>query len=972
MASAQAFTTTLTLVIIFIMLTSARCGELFCAAARPNSTTLLRDVLAIKAFKKAVFDPLGALEDWTGDDPCNGPWKYIECSDASLNKTIIQLSLSNLQLGGNLPSSLQVLSELKSLDLGNNDFHGQIPKWIGKLTKLMALDLQSNDLDGAIPRELGKLNELFFLRITNNSLSGSLPEEFGKLSSLKILACENNFLSGPFPPSLMKLTNISHLHMDHNQFTGSLPDWLGQFSELVHLVLNDNLIVGSLPSELGNCFKLQQLKLDNNLIEGPIPATFGFLTALVDMRIHNNSLSGFIPTAFNNLISLHVLDLGANNLQGSIPNNMGNLESLVFLNLEKNKLSGIIPSSFAEFSTIEIINLCENKLKGIIPDLGLSSNLYLLELEDNLLTGLVPPSLRKTGLELLLHGNPLCSEATNKELSSCSLRHHLHAMGSMPSTCICPSGMILRSLYMESQNSAHCDCVAPLLIELFFPRVLFQRCTSHKQERLGSNLARELYLESWQVIVQSVAQNDTGTDAIFLILPVVGLFLDSPTLMRIKKKLYAPYLSAVWFDGEFGWFDYTVLQFIMPLGPGEMNRYPSEAINQSSPRPSKSIVETLLIIVSSIIGGIGVLLALLFTTILLWRRRLRNKEPHHIYKRSHNVASFCDIELDPVFSGSCSNVSVERDESLAKIFTMDELNICSRNFCSKNLIATGGSGAVYRGTLQDGTAVAIKKLWGLAECGDEEFQNEIQMSRHRHGSSHLMQLLGYCAQQDERVLVYELMPHGSLLDYLKGGRQEYPVAFLDWRTRIQIALDTARGLRHLHESNPPVVHRDVKPSNILLDENFHAKVADFGLSKVFLFSESSHVTTRVIGTFGYLAPDYSMTGKLTVKSDVYSFGAVLLELLSGQNILFLNEEGNTDFLIPWAKPLLKHEKTRNLVIDPGLRDECPTKAAELMVGLILSCLELDPDRRPKMITVESILDVISDIPITVESNNNSA
>ncbi|CAM6037844.1 unnamed protein product [Sphagnum compactum] len=297
-----------------------------------------------------------------------------------------------------------------------------------------------------------------------------------------------------------------------------------------------------------------------------------------------------------------------------------------------------------------------------------------------------------------------------------------------------------------------------------------------------------------------------------------------------------------------------------------------------------------------------------------------------------------------------------------KIFTLEELSTAAANFSAEALIGRGGFGAVYIGKLSDGTPIAVKRLSGLSMQGEAEFRTEVGMIAHQLYSPHLVRLLGYSSQGDERILCYELMTRGSLLDYLKDGTYTIPLAVLDWRTRIQIARDAAAGLRFLHESDPPVVHRDVKPNNILLDECYNAKVADFGLSKLYPDSRSSHVTTRVVGTFGYLAPDYSITGRLTVKSDVYSFGVVLLEILSGRSSTVSDEENKEPFLVPWAKPLLNNKKRVMDVVDPVLEGAHPAKGAEMVGSLISSCLQLDPDRRPNMNTVHNILSLVYDIP----------
>eukprot|EP00252_Welwitschia_mirabilis_P017499 TRINITY_DN3877_c0_g1_i1.p1 TRINITY_DN3877_c0_g1~~TRINITY_DN3877_c0_g1_i1.p1 ORF type:complete len:326 (-),score=61.72 TRINITY_DN3877_c0_g1_i1:801-1778(-) len=236
----------------------------------------------------------------------------------------------------------------------------------------------------------------------------------------------------------------------------------------------------------------------------------------------------------------------------------------------------------------------------------------------------------------------------------------------------------------------------------------------------------------------------------------------------------------------------------------------------------------------------------------------------------------------------------------AQVFTYKQLQAATGNFSSSNIIGNGGFGSVYRGVMQDGTKVAIKLLDHASKQGEHEFRVEVDVLSRLH-SPYLLGLVGYCADHDRRVLVYEYMPNGSLQEHLYSDGSPGTPPKLDWETRMRIALDAARGLEYLHEYvDPPVIHRDFKSSNILLDGNYHAKVSDFGLAKLGSEKAGGHVSTRVLGTQGYVAPEYALTGHLTTKSDVYSYGVVLLELLTGRVPVDMKRPPGQGVLVSWV------------------------------------------------------------------------
>ncbi|CAL5188244.1 unnamed protein product [Lathyrus oleraceus] len=291
-----------------------------------------------------------------------------------------------------------------------------------------------------------------------------------------------------------------------------------------------------------------------------------------------------------------------------------------------------------------------------------------------------------------------------------------------------------------------------------------------------------------------------------------------------------------------------------------------------------------------------------------------------------------------------------------KVFSYGDLKLATKSFKSDALLGEGGFGKVYKGWLNaetlapvkagSGMMVAIKKMKPDSLQGVQEWQSEINFL----GSiSHpnLVKLLGYCSENDELLLVYEFMPRGSLESHLF--RRNTNREQLSWKTRLEIAIDAARGLAFLHSSEKQVIYRDFKASNILLDGNYNAKISDFGLAKFGPSEGDSHVTTRIMGTFGYVAPEYIASGHLYVKSDVYGFGVVLLEMLTGLQVLDTERPTGKQNLVEWIKPSLTDERMlKSSIMDCRLEGQYSPKAALETAKIILKCLESDPKKRPSM------------------------
>ncbi|KAI5008754.1 probable serine/threonine-protein kinase PBL7 isoform X2 [Hordeum vulgare subsp. vulgare] len=302
----------------------------------------------------------------------------------------------------------------------------------------------------------------------------------------------------------------------------------------------------------------------------------------------------------------------------------------------------------------------------------------------------------------------------------------------------------------------------------------------------------------------------------------------------------------------------------------------------------------------------------------------------------------------PDRSNSRSSSSVRRGGSIphgpAKIFTFRELAIATKNFRKDCLLGEGGFGRVYKGHMENGQVIAVKQLDRNGFQGNREFLVEVLMLSLLHHPN-LVRLIGYCADGDQRLLVYEYMLLGSLENHLHDRPPDREP--LDWNARMRIAVGAAKGLEYLHDkANPPVIYRDFKPSNILLSEDYYPKLSDFGLAKLGPVGENTHVSTRVMGTYGYCAPEYAMTGQLTVKSDVYSFGVVFLELVTGRRAIDHTKPDGESNLVAWARPMFRDRRKFCQMADPLLQGRYPKRGLYQALAVAAMCLQEKAASRP--------------------------
>ncbi|KEH42442.1 putative protein kinase RLK-Pelle-Extensin family [Medicago truncatula] len=531
-------------------------------------------------------------------------------------------------------------------------------------------------------------------------------------------------------------------------------------------------------------------------------------------------------------------------------------------------------------------------------------------------------------------------------------------------------GLSCRDPLTTTPFGSPCGCVFPLKVGLLLdvaPLVVFPVL-----RELEIELAFGTYLKQSQVRIMGVSadiQNQERTIVDIYLVPL-GEKFSNTTVVLISRRFWHKKVPLN--RSLFG--DYTVLYTNYPGMPSSP---PHGTITGSGPLPSGSAagilpftanfinkneemtLRTIIIIsASSIILFLG-LVGAFFIIFKLRKLRRPSGAVHPPFTSSLNKSSAMESMLSSriTSSSSMSHTSNLATSALSvKTFSLSELEKATNKFSSQRLLGEGGFGRVYHGRLDDGTDVAVKQLRrDIHQSGDREFIVEVEMLCRFHHRN-LVKLIGICTEGHKRCMVYELIRNGSVESHLHGvDRINHP---LDWEARKKIALGAARGLAYLHEdSNPRVIHRDFKASNVLLEDDFTPKVSDFGLARE--ATEGSHsIPTRVVGTFGYVAPEYAMTGHLLVKSDVYSYGVVLLELLTGRKPVDMSQPLGEENLVVWARPLLKSREGLEQLVDPTLAGTYDFDEMTKVAAVASMCVHLEVTKRPFMGEVVQALKLI--------------
>uniref|UniRef100_A0A7I4BPG7 non-specific serine/threonine protein kinase n=1 Tax=Physcomitrium patens TaxID=3218 RepID=A0A7I4BPG7_PHYPA len=850
------------------------------------------------------------LHDWDveSQSPCG--WMGVNCNNVTFE--VVALNLSELALGGEISPSIGLLGSLQILDLSGNNISGQIPVEICNCTSLTHLDLSSNNLGGEIPYLLSQLQLLEVLNLRNNRLSGPIPSSFAGLSNLRHLDMQFNSLSGPIPPLLYWSETLQYLMLKSNQLTGGLSDDMCKLTQLAYFNVRDNKLAGPLPAGIGNCTSFQILDLSYNSFSGEIPYNIGYLQVST-LSLEANQLTGGIPDVLGLMQALVILDLSNNKLEGQIPPILGNLTSLTKLYLYNNNISGPIPVEFGNMSRLNYLELSGNRLTGEIPsELSYLTGLFELDLSNNQLSGTIPENISSlAALNLLnLHGNqlngsisPALQQLTNLTLLNLASNNFT---GSVPEEI----GMIVNlDILNLSRNSLSGQIPSSIsnLEHLLSIDLHDNKLNGTIPMALG-NLKSLGFLDLSQNHLQGPIPLELGQ---LLELSYLNISYNHLSGTIPRNQVFSRFPTSSYFGNPLLCLNSTFSCGLNPQQPREATSQRPGALGPSA---------TWGITISALI-----LLALL--TIV----GIRYAQPHVFLKASNKT-----VQGPPSFVIFHLGMAPQSYEEMMRI---------TENLSEKYVIGRGGSSTVYRCSLKNGHPIAIKKLYNQFSQNVHEFETELRTLgniKHRN----LVTLRGFSMSSIGNFLFYDYMENGSLYDHLHGHVKNK----LDWNTRLKIASGAAQGLAYLHKDcKPQVVHRDVKSCNILLDVDMEPHVADFGIAKN-IQPARTHTSTHVLGTIGYIDPEYAQTSRLNEKSDVYSFGIVLLEILANKKAV--DDEVN---LLDWVMSQLEG-KTMQDVIDPHVRATCKdVDALEKTLKLALLCSKLNPSHRPSMYDVSQVL-----------------
>lgn len=844
------------------------------------------------------------------------------------------LNISNNVFSGNLSWEFSRLQELEVLDVYNNNFSGPLPFGISELQKLRYLNLGGNYFSGQIPASYGGLNQLDFLSLAGNDLSGFIPGELGNLTSLRwfYLGYFNTF-DGGIPPELGKLINLVHLDLANCGLRGPIPAELGNLTMLDTLFLQTNQLSGSIPPQLGNLASLKSLDLSNNVLTGEIPAELSSLQELTLLNLFMNKLHGEIPQFVEELPQLEVFKLWQNNFTGSIPQKLGQNGKLVELDLSTNKLTGLVPSTLCSSRRLTILILLNNFLLGPLPDdLGRCKSLSRVRLGQNFLSGSLPhgflylPDLSLMELQNnLLTGqldetdSQVSTKLEGLNLSNNRLFGHLptsigkfsglkilllngnHFSGNIPSEI----GSLRNMLRLDMSRNNFSGNIPPEI----------GKCLSLTYLDLSQNqlsgpipvqIAQIHILNYFNISWNHLSQN----------LPKEIGSIKSLTSADFSHNNFSGLIPET---GQFSVFNSTAFVDNPDLCGSYLNPCNSSTpaeLAHSYQGDGKSKVPAKY----KLIFALGLLVcSLIFAVLAIIKTRNARK-----HSKSWKLTAFQKLE-----------------------FGSEDILECLKEH---NIIGRGGAGIVYKGIMPNGEEVAVKRLGISKGSHDHGLSAEIQtLGRIRH--RYIVRLLAFCSNKETNLLVYEYMPNGSLGEVLHGKTGIY----LQWDTRLKIAMEAAKGLCYLHhDCSPLIIHRDVKSNNILLNSNFEAHVADFGLAKFMQDNGTSECMSAIAGSYGYIAPEYAYTLKVDEKSDVYSFGVVLLELITGRKPVGNFGEEGLD-IVQWANIQTNWSKEGVVkILDERLKN-VPLNEAMQVFFVAMLCVQEHSIERPTMREVVQML-----------------
>jgi Leucine-rich repeat (LRR) protein len=895
-----------------------------------------------------------------------------EMSSATPVRPLKVLNISSNLFSGHFPSTTwEVTKSLVVLNISNNSFIGKIPTtFCFSAPSFAVLELSYNQFNGSVPSELGSCSMMTSLSAGHNNLSGTLPDVLLNATLLEHLSFPNNQLKGSLLSSISKLRNLVTLDLGGNEFSGNIPDSIGELKRLEEIHLDYNNISGELPSTLSSCTSLVTIDLKNNKFNGALTrVNFSTLTNLKTLDLVWNNFTGTIPESIYSCSNLTALRLSCNGLHGRLSESIDNLKSLSFLSLVNISLTNIT-------SALQILRNCRNLTTLLIGHNFLHEampqddtidgfeNLQVFSINDCSLSGKIPPWLSKlTNLEMLfLYNNQLTGPIPDWISNLNSLFYidisNNSFTGEIP--------MALMEMPMLKTNN-----IPPKVFEIpvyttpslqyrmpgAFPKVLnlsINNLTGMIPKEIGRLKA---------LLSLSLSTNKLSGEIPEAICNLTNLQVLDLSSNNLTGKIPAA-LNDLHFLSKFN-VSNNDLEGSVPT-VGQLSTFPHSSFDGNpklcgpmlvnhcdsaeAPLTSKKRRNKTAIFAPAFgvfFGGVAILF-LLARLIFFFRSK-------RFMTRSRGNNKDVTEGMPSNFNSEQSLVMVSRSKGENGRLTFTDLVKATNNFDKENIIGCGGYGLVYKAELPHGSKVAIKKLSSEMCLVDREFSAEVDaLSMAQHDN--LVPLWGYCIQGNSRFLIYSYMENGSLDDWLHN-RDDDTSLFLDWPMRLKIAKGASQGLSYIHDvCKPHIVHRDIKSSNILLDKEFKAYVADFGLSRLVL-PNKTHVTTELVGTLGYIPPEYGQGWVATLRGDIYSFGVVLLELLTGQRpvpISFVSKE-----LVQWVLEM-RSEGKQIEVLDSALRGTGYEEQMLKMLEVACQCVNHNPSMRPTIQEVVSCLDSIDD------------
>ncbi|KAL8468752.1 hypothetical protein ACS0TY_031814 [Phlomoides rotata] len=928
------------------------------------SLALNSEGLYLQMAKLSLDDPAGSLSTWSHRDPTPCNWTGVTCNR---HGSVTSLDLSSASLSGSFPILLCRLPSLSTLSLYNNSINSSLPLSISSCRTLITLDLSQNFLSGNLPPTLSDLPFLRYLNLEGNCFSGEIPAAFGRFRRLETLILMENLLTGTIPAALGNVSSMKTLEIGFNPYSpGRIAPELGNLMNLEELWLAKSNLFRPIPASLGRLSRLKNLDLSENRLSGPIPSSIFHLKSIVQMELFNNSITGVLPAGgWSNLTELRRFDASMNGLSGTIPYDLCELP-LESLNLFNNQLEGLIPESIGKSPNLHELKLFGNRFSGSIPsELGKNSALQTFDVSYCNLSGEVPNFLCQNGalVELVVLGNAF-SGSIPANLGKCLTLQRVRFRENRFTGEFPAEFWGLPDVYLlDLDGNNFSGSISPLIIggknlsTISISNNKFSGSIPGEIGSLGSLIEFSAHDNELSGEIPSSIVNVTQLGRLDLSNNVLsgGIPMGIQSLKQLNELNLANNRLSGTIPDEIGslpvlnYLDLSQNKFSGEI-PLSLQSLKLNTLNLSSnlftgnvpPLFANGVYKDSFLNNPGLCIGVCKPKAQENSRFFSWL--LRSLFIMAAFVFLFGVVWFVSKykKLKKVKKGG---VAIAKWTSFHKLgFSEFEINDCLKE---ANVIGRGASGKVYKLVLSNGEVVAVKKIHERpnkdahsVDSEMDEYDVEVEtLGKIRH--KNIVRLWCCCSTEKCKLLVYEYLPNGSLGDLLHKSKS----TLLDWPTRFKIALDAAEGLSYLHhDSVPPVIHRDVKSNNILLDQDLGAKISDFGVAKIVRKGNSLESMSVIAGSCGYIAPEYAYTLHVTEKSDIYSFGVVILELVTGK--LPVDPELGEKDLASWVRTTLDRKGTDH-VIDLNLDSRFKEHISKVLdIGLLCTCAL--PINRPSM------------------------